>query len=36
MISNFQSRIDILNTVLEQIEIIKELKINTDEPKNTI
>ncbi|WP_400080043.1 hypothetical protein [Winogradskyella sp. R77965] len=36
MISNFQSRIDILNTVLEQIETIKELKINTDEPKNTI
>ena len=36
MITNFQSRIDILNTVLEQIEIIKELKINTDEPKNTI
>ena len=36
MIANFQSRIDILNTVLEQIETIKELKINTDEPKNTI
>ncbi|EDP70070.1 hypothetical protein FBALC1_11072 [Flavobacteriales bacterium ALC-1] len=36
MISNFQDRIDILNTVLEQIETIKELKINTDEPKNTI
>ncbi|WP_299124770.1 hypothetical protein [uncultured Winogradskyella sp.] len=36
MISNFQSRIDILNAVLEQIETIKELKINTDEPKNTI
>ena len=36
MISNFQSRIDILNTVLEQIETIKELKINTDETKNTI
>lgn len=36
MISNFQSRIDILNTVLEQIEIIKELKINTNDTKNTI
>ena len=36
MISNFQSRIDILNTVLEQIEIIKELKFNTNEPENTI
>ncbi|WP_296316827.1 hypothetical protein [Winogradskyella sp. UBA3174] len=36
MITNFQNRIDILNTVLEQIEIIKELKINTNEPKNTI
>ena len=36
MISNFQRRIDILNTVLEQIETIKELKINTDETKNTI
>ena len=31
MITNFQNRIDILNTVLEQIEIIKELKINTNE-----
>jgi hypothetical protein len=31
MISNFQNRIDILNTVLEQIEIIKELKTNTNE-----
>ncbi|MBO6880993.1 hypothetical protein [Winogradskyella sp.] len=36
MISNFQNRIDILNTVLEQIETIKELKTNNDEPKNTI
>lgn len=36
MISNFQNRIDILNTVLEQIEEIKQLKINTNEPKNTI
>ena len=36
MISNFQNRIDILNTVLEQIETIKELKTNTNEPKHTI
>lgn len=36
MISNFQNRIDILNTVLEQIETIKELKLNTNEPKNTL
>jgi len=36
MITNFQNRIDILNTVLKQIETIKELKINTNEPKNTI
>jgi hypothetical protein len=36
MISNFQNRIDILNSVLEQIETIKELKTNTNEPKNTI
>lgn len=36
MISNFQSRIDILNIVLEQIEDVKQLKINTDETKNTI
>ena len=36
MISNFQNRIDILNTVLEQIETIKQLKTNSDEPKNTI
>ena len=35
MIRNFQNRIDVLNTVLEQIEIIKELKTNSDEPKNT-
>lgn len=36
MISNFQSRINILNTVLEQIEIIKDLKNNTNENNNTI
>ena len=36
MISNFQNRIDILNTVLEQIEDVKQLKNNTNEPKNTI
>jgi len=31
MISNFQNRIDILNTVLEQIEELKQLHINTNE-----
>ena len=36
MITNFQNRIDILNTVLEQIEEIKQLKTNTNEPNNTI
>ncbi len=36
MISNFQSRIDILNYVLEQIETIKQLKTDSNEPKNTI
>jgi septal ring factor EnvC (AmiA/AmiB activator) len=36
MISNFQNRIDILNTVLKQIETIKELKTNKNEPNNTI
>ena len=36
MITNFQNRIDILTTVLEQIEIIKELKSNTNENNNTI
>ncbi len=36
MINNFQNRIDVLNTVLEQIETIKELKTNNDEPKNTL
>ena len=36
MINNFQSRIDILNTVLEQIESIKELKNNTDENSITL
>jgi hypothetical protein len=36
MITNFQNRIDILNIVLEEIETIKELKINTNDTKNTI
>lgn len=36
MISNFQSRIDILNDVLEHIETIKELKNETNENTNTI
>jgi hypothetical protein len=36
MILNFQSRIDILNTVLEQIEDIKQLKTKNDELSNTI
>jgi len=36
MISNFQNRIDILNTVLEQIESLKELKNNTNENSITI
>ncbi len=36
MISNFQSRIDILNNVLEEIENIKQLNIITDETTNTI
>lgn len=36
MISNFQNRIDILNTVLEQIEDIKQLKFNKNELQNTI
>lgn len=36
MINNFQSRIDILNNVLEEIENIKQLNIITDETKNTI
>lgn len=36
MIANFQSRIDILNTVLEEIETIKQLNINTDVTKNTL
>ena len=31
MISNFQNRIDILKTVLEQINITKELKTNTNQ-----
>lgn len=36
MISNFQSRIDILNYVLEHIETIKKLNTNSNETKNTI
>ena len=36
MISNFQNRIGILNTVLEQIEDVKQLKTNTNETKYTI
>ncbi|WP_178985696.1 hypothetical protein [Winogradskyella helgolandensis] len=31
MISNFQTRIDILNTVLEQIETVKQFKSNSNE-----
>ena len=36
MITNFQNRIDILNTVLEQIEDVKQLKNNKNELNNTI
>ena len=36
MIANFQSRIDILNTVLEQIESLKELKNNSHENSITL
>ncbi|WP_299520843.1 hypothetical protein [Winogradskyella sp.] len=36
MINNFQSRIDILNNVLDEIEKLKQLNINTDETTNTI
>jgi len=36
MINNFQSRIDILNNVLEEIENLKQLNISTDENTNTI
>ena len=36
MINNFQSRIDILNNVLEEIENVKQLNISTDENTNTI
>lgn len=36
MINNFQSRIDILNSVLEEIENLKQLNISTDETTNTI
>jgi septal ring factor EnvC (AmiA/AmiB activator) len=36
MITNFQNRIDILNIVLEEIETIKNLKLTTDDTKNTL
>jgi len=36
MISNFQSRIDILNTVLEEIENIKQSNYNSNEASNTL
>ena len=36
MISNFQNRIEILNTVLEQIENIKQLKNNSNENSITL
>lgn len=36
MITNFQNRIDILNTVLEQIENIKQLKNNPNENSITL
>jgi hypothetical protein len=36
MISNFQTRIDILQNVLTSIEHIKELKTKTNENKSTI
>ena len=36
MISNFQSRIDILNAVLEEIDNVKQLNTITDETTNTI
>lgn len=36
MITNFQNRIDILNTVLEQIESIKQLKKHSDENSITL
>lgn len=36
MIANFQSRIDILNTVLDQIESLKELKNNSHENSITL
>lgn len=36
MINNFQSRVDILNNVLEEIENLKQLNISTNETTNTI
>ncbi len=36
MISNFQSRIDVLNNVLEQIENYKQLKLNINETNYTL
>ncbi|MGJ8550481.1 hypothetical protein [Winogradskyella wichelsiae] len=36
MISNFQTRIDILNTILEQVDTLKQLKKNTNETKHII
>ena len=36
MISNFQSRIDLLTEVLDQIDDLKQLKTNTNEIKNTL
>ena len=36
MISNFQNRIDILNTVLEQIENVKQFNSVSNENNNTI
>ncbi len=36
MITNYQNRIEILNTVLLHIEELKQLKFNTNELKNTI
>jgi len=36
MISNFQSRIDLLQNILQEIEYIKQLNINNDENSSTI
>ena len=36
MITNFQNRIDILQNTLKQIEIVEQLKNNTNENNNTI